>query len=144
MDDFRFGPVELYLVGLPGARPEPDTFRALKELIDRGTVRLLDFVLLTRGSDGELDITELGDDGEPLGLDGVPPIAAGLAGREDIEALAEAVPEGASAALVVLELAYARELAQSLAASGGEVLRTERVAAPVVNAIMDILDQEGE
>lgn len=144
MDDFRFGPVELYLVGLPGARPEHDTFRALKELIDRGTVRLLDFVLLTRSADGEVETSELGDDGEPIELDGMSPLAAGLAGREDIDALASAIPPGASAALVVLELAYARELAQRLAVSGGEVLRTERVPAPVVNAIMDILDQEGE
>ncbi|MGH3692212.1 MAG: DUF6325 family protein, partial [Microbacterium sp.] len=72
------------------------------------------------------------------------PIAAGLAGDEDVEELADALAPGQSAAIVVLELTFARTLAQNLAAAGGQVLRSERVPAPVVNAMMDILDQEGE
>ncbi|MBT2485497.1 MULTISPECIES: DUF6325 family protein [unclassified Microbacterium] len=144
MNDFRFGPAEFYLVGFEGARPDPATFSALTDLIKSGTVRLLDFVLLSKSAAGEVEILELeSEDGAP-GLGGFEPIAAGLAGDEDVEALASAVPPGQSAAIVVLELAFARTLAQNLAAAGGQVLRSERVPAPVVNAMMDILDQEGE
>jgi len=144
MNDFRFGPAEFYLVGFEGARPDPATFRALLDLVDSGVVRLLDFVVLAKSETGEVEIVELESDDGALGLDDFEPIAAGLAGEEDVEALAAALAPGQSAALVVLELAFARTLAQNLAAAGGQVLRSERVPAPVVNAMMDILDQEGE
>lgn len=144
MNDFRFGPAEFYLVGFEGERPDPATFRALTDLMKSGVVRLLDFVMLAKSADGEVELLEIDADGASLGLESFEPIAAGLAGGEDIDALAEAIPPGQSAAVVVLELAYARELAQNLAAAGGQVPRSERVPAPVVNAMMDILDQEGE
>lgn len=143
MNDFRFGPAEFYLVGFEGERPDPATFRALTDLIDSGVVRLLDFVVLSKSASGEVEIVELDDDDGDLGLDDFQPIAAGLAGEEDVEALAAALDPGQSAAVVVLELTFARALAQSLADAGGQVLRSERVPAPVVNAMMDILDQEG-
>lgn len=144
MNDFRFGPAEFYLVGFEGDRPDPATFRALTDLINTGVVRLLDFVVLTKSDTGEVSILELDSEGDSLALGDISPIAAGIAGDEDMEALAEAIPPGQSAAIVVLELSFARELAQNLAAAGGQVLRSERVPAPVVNAMMDILDQEGE
>lgn len=144
MNDFRFGPAEFYLVGFEGERPDPATFRALTDLVDSGVVRLLDFVVLSKSANGDVEIVELEADGASPGLDDFAPIAAGLAGEEDVEALAEALAPGQSAAVVVLELAFARTLAQNLAAAGGQVLRSERVPAPVVNAMMDILDQEGE
>lgn len=144
MNDFRFGPAEFYLVGFEGERPDPATFGALNDLIESGVVRLLDFVVLTKSAAGEVEILELDSDDGALGLGDFEPIAAGLAGDEDVEALGSAIPPGQSAAIVVLELVYARTLAQKLAAAGGQVLRSERVPAPVVNAMMDILDQEGE
>lgn len=144
MNDFRFGPAEFYLVGFEGTRPDPATFRALIDLVESGVVRLLDFVVLAKSETGAVEIVELESDDGTLGLDDFEPIAAGLAGEEDIEALGAALAPGQSAALVVLELAFARTLAQNLAAAGGQVLRSERVPAPVVNAMMDILDQEGE
>lgn len=59
------------------------------------------------------------------------------------EDLAELVPPGTSAVLVALELTYARELAQNLAAGGGFVLKSERIPAPVVNAVLDVLESKG-
>ena len=144
MKEFRFGPVEFYLVAFDGDRPDPATFAALTDLVAGGVVRVLDFVLVTRTANGDLDILELDEGDELLILEGVEPIVARLASEDDILALAEVVPPGRSAAVVVLELLFARTLAQDVAAAGGQVLRTERVPAPVVNAVMDILEQEGD
>ncbi|AVL98752.1 MULTISPECIES: DUF6325 family protein [Microbacterium] len=144
MKEFRFGPVEFYLVGFDGDRPDPSTFGALTDLVSKGVVRVLDLVLVTRTADGDLDILEVEEDDGAAVLDGLEPIVAGLASEDDVRALAEVVPPGRSAAVVVLELLFARTLAQDVAAAGGQVLRSERVPAPVVNAVMDILEQEGE
>lgn len=142
MKDFRFGPAEFYLIGFEGTRPDPATFAALDALLESGVVRLLDFVLLSRADTGAVAVREL--DTEGLELSHFAPIAAGIAGEEDIQALASEIPLGESAAIVVLELAFARTLAQNLAAAGGHVLHSERVPAPIVNAMMDMLEQEGE
>lgn len=137
MAQFTFGPVEFYLVGLEGERPSPAVIDALGELIEAGTVRLLDFVLISRSESGEVTVTEIEDQTEEYGFGGVEFGAIGLAGDEDIADFAELVPAGTAAALVVLELAYAKRLAEKLAASGAEVLSAERIPAPIVNALVD-------
>lgn len=141
MADFRFGPVELYLVGFEGDKPDPGVIRALIELLESGLVRLVDFVIVSKSTDGEVTVTEVEDEAERYGFGDVELVATGLTGEEDINDLAELIPPGGSAALVALELAYARTLAEKLAASGGLVLRTERIPAPIVNAVLDAAEE---
>lgn len=135
MADFRYGPVELYLVGFEGERPADSVIEALGELLDGGLMRLLDFVLISKSDDGDVTVVEIEDEDFPLDLHEV-----GIAGEEDIAELSELIPPGGSAALVALELLYARRLAGSVAASGGVVLSAERIPAPIVNAVMDLAD----
>lgn len=144
MAEFRYGPVELYLVGFEGPRPDPATLGALLDLLETGFVRLLDLVLVTKSEDGEVDVIEIETDTDLLGFGELDIIASGLAGNEDIDEFAEHIPPGGSAALVALELAFARTLAQNLAASGGVVLRSERITAPIVNAVLDLFEYEEE
>ncbi len=140
MTHFRYGPVELYLVGFTGEVPSPEVRAALGDLLDTGLVRLLDFLLVTKSNDGAIETIEV-DDGGALDLNGASPLASGLIGAEDVESLAEAIAPGSSAALVALELTYQRELAEKLASSGGAVLFSERVGAPIVNALLDTAEE---
>ena len=143
MADFRYGPVELFLLGLEGEKPDPAFVASLVELVEGGIVRVLDFVLVSKSEDGEVSIVEIEDDSEDFGA--LDLVLSGITGDEDIEALADLVPAGGSAAVVALELVYARRLAESLAASGGVVLSSERIPAPIVNALVDAIeDNEGE
>lgn len=135
MSTFRYGPVELYLVGFEGESPDPATIAPLVELVDSGLVRVLDFVIVSKSEAGDVDVVEIDADDFALTLHEV-----GFTGEEDIAALAEQVPEGGSAVLVALEMVYARKLAEGVAASGAVVLSAERIPAPVVNAVMDLDD----
>lgn len=141
MADFEFGPVELYLVGFEGERPSPGVMGALLDLVGSGVVRLLDFVIVAKSEDGEITVTEIEAEAEAYGLVDVEILAAGIAGDEDIDEFAALIPPGDSAALVVLELVYARELAEQVARSGGVVLRTERIPATAVNAVLEAAEQ---
>lgn len=140
MVDFRYGPVEMYLVGFEGDRPDPGVISALVDQLDSGLVRLLDFVIISKSAEGEVTVTEIEEETEAYGFGGVELAAIGLAGGEDVDELAELIEPGTSAALVSLELLYARTLASRLAASGAVVLSSERIPAPVVNAILDAED----
>lgn len=141
MPEFSYGPVELILVGFEGERPGPEIVDALRDVIDAGTVRLLDLLFVTRSPEGELTVLELEDAGDAVGLGEVVLEATGLASFEDVEELADQIPAGSSAALLVIELTWAKTLASKLAAGRGLVLSTERIPAPVVNEVLAALTQ---
>jgi len=138
MAEFRYGPVELYLVGFEGESPDPAFISALTDQVAGGTLRILDFVIVSRSEDGDLTIVEVGED---VGLDQLEMAAIGIASEEDIAELAVLVPPGSSAAVVALELAFVRDLASKLAATGGAVLSVERIPAPVVNALVEAIEE---
>lgn len=133
MAEFRYGPVELYLVGFEGEAPDPGVIDSLNDLVEGGTVRVLDFLIVSKSEGGDVTIAEVEDEEFALDLHEV-----GIAGEEDIAELAGLVPAGGSAAIVALELVYARALAERVAASGAVVLSSERIPAPIVNAIIDL------
>lgn len=141
MAEFKFGPVELYLVGFEGERPSPGVMGALLDLVGAGVVRLIDFVIVAKSEDGEITVIEIEAEAEAYGLVDIEIAAVGITGDEDIEELAELIPPGTSAALVALELVYARTLAEQVAKSGGVVLRSERIPAPIVNAVLEAAEQ---
>jgi hypothetical protein len=144
MVEFRYGPVELYLIGFEGERPDPSVMEALVEQVDSGHLRLLDFLLISKSESGEITVIEVEEDSADYGLGDIVLDEIGIAGEEDVEELAELIPAGTSAALIAIELSYQRKLASKLAASGGVVLSTERIPAPIVNAIVDAVESEGE
>lgn len=144
MPDFRYGPVELYVIGLDGARPGAGAIQALHDLVDSGLVRILDFVVVSKSIEGALVRSEVEDDPAHYGLDGIEPLASGLAGDTDIDEFAPLMTAGSTAAIVALELVFQRRLAERLAASGATVLASQRIPAPVVNAVVDAIDPVSE
>ncbi|UJP10721.1 DUF6325 family protein [Microbacterium sp. KUDC0406] len=143
MPEFRYGPVEYTLVGFEGERPDASVIDALTEMLETGHVRLVDFLLIAKSDAGEVTVIEVEDDPDGIDLGDIALAASGITGEDDIAEFAELVPPGGSAALVAVELTYQRELARRLAASGGVVLQHERIPAPVVNALIDHLENEG-
>lgn len=133
MTTFDYGPIEFYAIGFDGDRPGPGLLEAIDDLVESGTVNLLDLVFARRSPEGELEIMELSDTID----DGVPALdLAGLAGEEDIMALAEDLEPGSSAAIVVVELLWAKSFAAALYDAGGMVLARHGIPAPVVNAFL--------
>lgn len=132
----QYGPVELTVISLREPVPSAGVLHALAAQVSGGVVRLLDFVVLSRSASGAVSIEEIDRDG--FALDGLELHAPGLVGDEDLTAIAERLPSGGSAAVVVLELLWARELAEELEHDGSAVLAAERIPASVVNTIVDM------
>lgn len=140
--DLPSGPVDLYLLGLPGEQPDPAALAAVTELTERGLLRLLDLLLVSRSAAGTTTIVEVAEFPGGFEMDAAGLGATGLIGHEDVESLAALIPEGRAALLVAVELVYQRELAEKTAASGAKLLAYERIPAPVVNALLDSLSSE--
>jgi hypothetical protein len=136
MTDFEYGPVELILAGFDGDEPNGGVIGAVMDLVDAGTVRVLDLVFVSRSESGELTSMELEDAPDSLGLSALELSAGGLAAKEDLEQLGERLQPGTSAILLAIELLWAKHLASRLAEAGGFVIDALRIPAPVVNAVV--------
>jgi hypothetical protein len=137
MTEFRYGPVDLFLVGFDGERPDPGTIAAVAELVEAGTVRLLDYTVISRNDAGEVSVREAAAAEHGLA---VPMQAVAITTTENIEQLADTIPPGGTAVLIALELAWSKRLSERFAESGAVLLAHERIPAPVVNAIADLAD----
>lgn len=135
LQTLAYGPVELDVILLNGDAPSPGLLHALAAQIRSGVVRLLDFVVVTRTAD-EITIREV--DLDEFGLGDLHLHIPGLSAEEDLLALGDRIPQEGSAAIVAFELLWAKELSQRLAQDGSVVVATERIPAPVVNAIVEI------
>ncbi|WP_431219117.1 DUF6325 family protein [Leifsonia xyli] len=109
--------------------------QAILDLVENGTVRLLDLVFIERHDDGSVEIIELNEFGDEIGLTDITLEASGIAGDEDVEQIAEMLEPGTTGAVLVIEDLWAKELASRFFEAGGVVLHTERIPAPVVNAV---------
>lgn len=148
MSDFEYGPVELFLIGFDGDRPGPAVLDAILELVQADTVRLLDLLFVSRSQEHDLRVIELDEVADEYGLAGIEIAEVSLAGQEDVEDLAGAIAPGTSAAILVIEHRWVKSFAETLFEAGGRVLHTERIPAPVVNALVaavsDAESKEGE
>ncbi len=136
MTDFEYGPAEFIVAQFEGDRPSPGVVEAILELVGTGTVRVLDLLFVSRAPTGEVQVSEFEDVGDEFGFASITLDASGLAGAEDVDDITELIEPGTSGAILVLEHVWAKDLASKFFAAGGSVVHTERIPAPVVNAVL--------
>jgi len=138
------GPVQYFLVGFPGNKFKGDIVPAITELVEDGTIRVLDIIFIIKDEQGDVDGLEVQDLPEEVaGLDAMTAETASLLNDEDMEIAAEALPANSSAALFVFEYLWAERLGQAIRDADGEMLAAELIPAKVVEAAMKSLRDEG-
>ena len=130
------GPVEYMIVAFPGNQFKGEIVPALQELVDAGTIRVIDLAFVIKDGEGNMAALEAGDLDSEIGaafakLGGV---NGGLLNQEDLEAAAEELEPNSSAALLVWENVWARDVAQKMRDAGGTLLDFDRVPHEVVQA----------
>ncbi|MDV6309773.1 DUF6325 family protein, partial [Gordonia amicalis] len=99
--DRELGPVDYVVVEWAGREPTGEALPYLMDLIDRGIVRLIDIVFLTKGADGAVAEVEIGELGMEFAIfDGA---ATSILDDTDIAEAATAIEPGSSAAVLVWE-----------------------------------------
>jgi hypothetical protein len=135
----EIGPVEYLIVAFPGNRFRGEIAPALADLVDAGTIRLMDVAFVGKDADGEVVAFELADlDPEVReGLENLGIQEFGLFNEEDLKAAAEELDPDSSAALLVWEDVWAREVAQAMRDAGGELFDFGRLPHEAVQAARD-------
>ncbi len=129
------GPIEIAVFSFPGSRFNGQVAPALRELVDSGTVRLLDLAFVTKDADGDVawfELEAVGGIAPEFAELGAEPID--LLNEEDIALLAEEVAPGSSAAIVVWEHTWAARLAEAVRDSEGFIVTREHIPMPIVEA----------
>lgn len=135
----EIGPVEYLIVAFPGNRFRGEIAPALASLVEQGTIRLIDVAFVGKDADGEIAAFELTDLDEDVraGLENLGVEVSGLLSEDDLRAAAEELDPDSSAALLVWEDVWAREVAQAMRDAGGVIFDFGRLPHEVVQAARD-------
>ncbi len=132
------GPIELLVVKFPGNRFRGEIVPALAELVESGTIRIIDIAFAIKGGDGQLTLLELSDlDPDVMGLfDPIVSDVTGLLSEEDERRLASALENNSSAALMLFENTWATRFADAVRNARGEVVVNERIPRVVIDELL--------
>ena len=134
------GPVEYMIVAFPGNQFKGEILPALQELVENGTIRIIDLALVIKDGDGNAAAMEVADIDSEFGsalADLLGNEHGGLLNEEDLLAAAEELDANSSAALLVWEDVWATKLRDAIVNAGGQLWDLERVPGDVVQAAVD-------
>jgi hypothetical protein len=127
----ELGPVDYVVVGFPADKADFSGAMAdeLKKLMESGTVRVLDLLMVTKDEDGTLSVAELRDHDDSL-VGELRSLEADLSlmlAVEDVERIGGDLELGSAAAVLVWENTWAAPFASAVRHSGGELLAMGRI-----------------
>ncbi len=133
------GPVDVVIIGFPGNKFSGRIAPALLDLVESGTVRVIDLLFVTKDAEGvttTIEIADLDPDLGPAFVD-VTVTSEGALGPEDAEEVAEDLPPNSSALLIAFENAWAAEFAEAVRAADGVLIDSIRIPHDVVVAALE-------
>jgi hypothetical protein len=132
------GPVEYIAIAFPGNRFSGEIIPALQALVDNGTIRILDLVIIHKDASGDIDAVELSDASpeEQAALGALGVAGHHLLGQEDFEDIGSALDPNSSAALMIWENTWAAAFAESLRNADGILIANGRIPVPVIEELM--------
>jgi uncharacterized membrane protein len=132
----EIGPVDYLVVGFPGNKFQGEIAPAIGELVNAGTIRVIDAAFVGKDEEGTavtMEMTEL-DPEVQAALDKLGVEVGGLLNEDDLMDVAAALEPNSSAAMLVFENVWARKTAQAMRDAGGILLAFERLPHEVVQA----------
>ena len=131
------GPLEYLVIEFEGNHFTGEILPELRALRDQGVMRIVDLIFIQKDRDGAMMARELSDlseeEARPFG-----PIAGDmlrLLTPEDIDDVAESVPNNSSAAIALLEHTWAIHLKETIQNAHGRVINAGLVSPDEVEVI---------
>ena len=131
------GPVDVYIIGFPGNKFTGRIAPAIGELVDNGTIRVLDLLFVMKDADGVVTTLAIEDlDQEGAAFAEIEVTEPGSLNEEDADEVSEDLPANSSALLVAFENVWARKVTAALEAADAVLIDSIRIPAEVVEAAL--------
>ena len=129
------GPVDVYIIGFPGNKFSGRIAPAILDLVEDGTIRILDLLFIMKDAEGvvtTVEAADLDEDGAAfLEIDITQP---GALGSEDAEEVGDDLPANSSALLIAFENLWVGKVVDALRAADAVLIDSIRIPVDVVEA----------
>jgi hypothetical protein len=135
----ELGPVDYLVVEFPAATSNftGEMANELVALVDSGTIRVIDILILTKNEDGSVEAMELSDVEELGPLQTVEAQLAELLAADDVDNLAAAMEPGSVAGVLIWENLWAAPFASAVRRSGGQLIANGRIPIQAIIASIE-------
>ena len=135
----QLGPVDYIIVEFPAGASNftGEMAKELLALVDSGTIRVIDILILTKNEDGSVEAMEFSD------IDDLGPLqtgrggAGGALGRGRRRHLAAAMEPGSTAGVLIWENLWAAPFASAARRSGGQLIANGRIPIQAIIASIE-------
>jgi len=137
LDDL--GPVDFLVIEFPEGQSNftGEIAQELVNLVEAGTIRLIDAIILTKDEDGTVDALELSDAGDLGALVELEAELAELLAADDVVHLANAMDPGSIAGVIVYENIWAAPFAAAARRAGGQLIANGRIPIQAIIASIE-------
>jgi len=136
-DVMEVGPVDVYIIGFPGNKFTGRIAPAILDLVENGTIRVLDLLFVTKDAEGVVTTIEAADlDEEGAGFLAIDVAQPGALGDEDAEEVSDDLPSNSSALLIAFENVWVAKVVDALQAADAVLIDSIRIPADVVAAAL--------
>lgn len=138
----ELGPVDFLVIEFPVGQTNftGEIVDELVRLVDSGTIRLIDAIILVKDADGAVEAMELADAGDLGELVELEAELAELLAAEDVEHLANAMEPGSVAGVLVYENLWAAPFAAAARRAGGQLIANGRIPIQAIIASLEADD----
>ena len=135
------GPVDVYIIGFPGNKFTGRIAPAIMELVENGTIRVLDLLFVMKDADGVVTTLEAADiDEEGAAFLSIDVAQPGALGPEDAEEVSDDLPANSAALLIAFENLWVAKVVDALQAADAVLIDSIRIPVDVVEAVRGKLD----
>jgi hypothetical protein len=135
----ELGPVDYAVVEFPAgaANFTGEMITELTALVDAGTIRVIDILILTKGTDGVIEANELSDFDDLGELEAIETEMAELLAADDVAHLAVAMEPGSTAGVLIWENLWVAPFASAARRSGGQLIANGRIPIQAILASIE-------
>jgi hypothetical protein len=133
------GPISYLIVEFPGNKMTGEGFAALVDLVDRGIIRIIDLMFVTRDTDGSIRALELQDidhDGQ-FDLAIFAGASSGLLSEGDLSEAASVIEPGSAAGILIFENRWATTFIEALRRGEADLVAAGYIPQSDIVAALD-------
>jgi hypothetical protein len=131
------GPVDLLVVKFPGNQFKGEIAPALIELVEAGTIRVIDILFANKDENGNIEMVEINrlDAADFRRFGPVVTDITDILTQDDVDILTSALEPNSSAALMLFENTWATRFRDALVNAKAELVLYERIPRAVIEEL---------